>query len=57
MSRLQARVGWCLTVVLLPALAFVAPLGAQGRTDVVTLGNGDRITGEVKNLERGRLEF
>jgi hypothetical protein len=32
-------------------------LQAQGRTDVVTLGNGDRITGEVKKLERGRLEF
>lgn len=29
----------------------------QGRTDVVTLGNGDRITGEVSRLERGRLEF
>ena len=30
---------------------------AQGRTDVVTLGNGDRITGEVIKLERGQLEF
>jgi hypothetical protein len=30
---------------------------AQGRTDVVTLANGDRITGEVIQLERGRLEF
>lgn len=30
---------------------------AQGRTDVVTLANGDRITGEIMNLERGRLEF
>ena len=29
----------------------------QGRTDVVTLANGDRITGEVVRLERGRLEF
>jgi hypothetical protein len=24
---------------------------------VVTLANGDRITGEVKRLDRGRLEF
>jgi hypothetical protein len=32
-------------------------LHAQGKTDVVTLGNGDRITGEVKRLDRGRLEF
>ena len=30
---------------------------AQGKTDVVTLGNGDRITGEVERLDRGRLEF
>jgi hypothetical protein len=30
---------------------------AQGRTDVVVLANGDRITGEVTRLERGRLEF
>jgi Protein of unknown function, DUF481 len=29
----------------------------QGRTDVVTLANGDRITGEVVALDRGRLEF
>jgi hypothetical protein len=30
---------------------------AQGRTDIVTLANGDRITGELLRLERGRLEF
>jgi hypothetical protein len=30
---------------------------AQGRTDVVTLANGDRITGEIVRLDRGRLEF
>jgi uncharacterized protein DUF481 len=30
---------------------------AQGRTDVVTLKNGDRITGEIIRLERGQLEF
>ena len=38
---------------LLPA----SPVIAQGRTDIVTLANGDRITGEIANLERGRLEF
>ena len=35
----------------------VATADAQGRTDVVTLANGDRITGEIVNLERGQLEF
>lgn len=27
------------------------------KTDVVTMANGDRITGEIVNLDRGRLEF
>jgi hypothetical protein len=37
-------------------LACAAPAYAQ-KTDVVTLGNGDRITGEIERLDRGRLEF
>ena len=41
-------------------LAFVvvtsAPAWAQ-RTDVVTLANGDRNTGEIVELDRGRLKF
>jgi hypothetical protein len=39
------------------ALSFPAVAAAQGRTDVVTLANGDRITGEIVRLDRGRLEF
>lgn len=39
------------------ALTAGATAYAQGRTDVVTLANGDRITGEVVQLQRGRLEF
>ena len=40
-------------------LACVVPITghAQGRTDVVTLPNGDRITGEIIRVDRGRLEF
>jgi hypothetical protein len=30
---------------------------AQAKTDVVVFSNGDRLTGEVKSLERGRLRF
>jgi hypothetical protein len=37
-------------LVLAPALANAAP-----KTDVVTLKNGDRITGEVKVFEQGKL--
>ncbi len=45
--------------ILPPALilSVTASAHAQRRTDVVTLANGDRITGEVGRLERGRLEF
>ena len=47
--------------VILPA-AFVivvvldTPASAQ-KTDIVTLANGDRITGEVSTLSRGQLEY
>ena len=34
----------------------IAPLFAE-KTDVVVLVNGDRITGEIKKLERGMLEY
>lgn len=34
-----------------------AAVQAQAKTDVVSLVNGDRITGEVKRLERGQLEL
>ena len=46
-----------LTATSVLAVTLAATLDAQGRTDVVTLGNGDRITGEVVALDRGRLEF
>jgi hypothetical protein len=38
-------------------LSLAATAYGQGRTDVISLANGDRITGEVVELERGRLEF
>ena len=44
-------------LVFVLALALGGSAFAQGRTDVVTLSNGDRLTGEVLRLERGRLEF
>jgi hypothetical protein len=39
------------------ALFPAAHANAQPKTDVVTLANGDRITGEIKRLDRGQLEF
>lgn len=50
--RIIARTACAVVLMLgLPASA------AAQRTDVVTLANGDRITGEILKLDRGRLEF
>jgi hypothetical protein len=46
-----------LAAVIALTLSLAAAAYGQGRTDVVSLANGDRITGEVVGLERGRLEF
>jgi len=55
----RQRPGLTFAVLLVSLLTFAFPGSsyAQGRTDVVTLANGDHITGEVIRLERGRLEF
>ena len=48
------------TKALIPflLLALLAgPLYAAPKTDVVYMHNGDRVTGEIKSLFRGRLEF
>jgi hypothetical protein len=45
------------TIVLTLVVLVTTTASAQTRTDVVVLANGDRITGEVSRLERGRLEF
>ena len=45
--------------VLLFVLLTAGVVAAQpaGKTDVVTLRNGDRLTGEIMTLDRGRLEL
>ena len=44
-------------VLLAAALALSTPVGAAPKTDIVVFRNGDRLTGEVKSLERGMLSF
>ena len=44
------------TLALLTVLLFV-PAAHAAKTDIVVLTNGDRITGEVKRLEAGLLQF
>lgn len=41
---------------LIFVLIAMPAIGAP-KTDVVVFNNGDRLTGEVKSLERGRLCF
>jgi len=55
--RLRLRHKW--VAVLLPAL-FVAstlPASAAPKTDIVIFKNGDKLTGEIKSLRRGRLNL
>ena len=50
LKRLCCLALWLLGFGALPALGAV-------KTDVIYLQNGDRITGEIRKLERGRLEY
>ena len=47
------RVAMSVLIVMLSGLTVVA----KSTDDVVTLRNGDRITGEIKRLQHGELEF
>ena len=52
------RAAWAArTLAAIVCACTVEAAFAQGRTDIVTLANGDRITGEVVRLDRGILEF
>jgi len=57
-ARPGSRRRWhlSLSAASVAALLAAAPVAAE-RTDVVVLASGDRITGEVKKLERGKLEY
>ena len=50
--------GWrfILPAALVIVVVLNTPASAQ-KTDIVTLANGDRITGEVSSLSRGQLEY
>lgn len=52
-SRFRTSIA-CAGVLL---LGWAAPASAAPKTDVVVLENGDRITGEVKGMQQGQLEF
>jgi hypothetical protein len=45
------------SVLLVVALAAWPAAAAAQKTDVVTMPNGDKITGEVQSLSRGKLDY
>jgi hypothetical protein len=48
---------FCARILLALLMLIISQLAYAERTDIVYLKNGDRITGEVKSLFRGKLEF
>ena len=42
---------------IVTAVFALMPICVMADSDVVVIDNGDRLTGEVKSLERGRLRF
>jgi len=53
---MSTRVIVALLVLAVVSLA-AARVHARAKTDIATMGNGDRITGEIKELYRGKLTF
>lgn len=47
---------WLISIVISLFLASTAPAWAD-KTDIVVFKNGDKVTGEIKSLLRGKLEF
>jgi hypothetical protein len=51
------RATWAVALASLLSPLLPSPALAAPKTDVVVLKNGDRLTGEVQQLERGRLQL
>ena len=46
------------SLLLLLLFMFISPsAGAAPKTDIIIFKNGDKLTGELKSLKRGRLNF
>ena len=46
-----------LAAALLASIAVIATASAAAKTDIMLFKNGDRLTGEVKSLDRGKVSF
>ena len=56
-SRFKMRRAGCGSAILGIILFLAVGVGHAQKTDVIEMPNGDRITGEIKFLERGRLDY
>jgi hypothetical protein len=60
MGPMLARTSKVTTLIILIVIVLwgtATPAWAQAKTDIITLRNGDRITGEVESVSRGRLQL
>ncbi len=57
MLHLNPRSFRVLRVAIAALIGFSLPAAGRDKIDIVTLHNGDRITGEIKSLEGGELEL
>lgn len=53
----RVKLGMVIVALLLPVLLVSEVAQAHRKTDVITLYNGDRITGEIKSLLNGRISL
>lgn len=56
-NTLTQRKNFRILSMMALALLLIPTFLLSQRTDIVILNNGDRITGEIKKLERGKLEY
>jgi hypothetical protein len=45
------------TIILMTLMFLMSGVAKAAKTDIIILKNGDRVTGEIKTLEAGLLEF
>jgi hypothetical protein len=57
MKPMLARSARTLMLIVLIVVGTATSTWAQAKTDIVTLRNGDRITGDVESVNRGRLKL
>ena len=55
--KFTAQIPLWRSIILFTILLGIMPVSARRNDDVVILKNGDRLTGEIKRLQRGELSL